>query len=65
MKRPTHSRAIVLVIPILLLVYGCGSTVDAGKRGLRWYPLTSGLMKEPLKDGYYWHAPWNNVFAYD
>jgi regulator of protease activity HflC (stomatin/prohibitin superfamily) len=65
MKRPTLSRAIVLVIPILLLMYGCGSTVDAGKRGLRWYPLTTGLMKEPLKDGYYWHAPWNNVFAYD
>jgi len=65
MKRPTLSRAIVLVIPILLLMYGCGSTVDAGKRGLRWYPLTAGLMKEPLKDGYYWHAPWNNVFAYD
>jgi len=65
MKRPTLSRAIVLVIPILLLMYGCGSTVDAGKRGLRWYPLTGGLMKEPLKDGYYWHAPWNNVFAYD
>jgi len=65
MKRPTFSHAIVLVIPILLLMYGCGSTVDAGKRGLRWYPLTAGLMKEPLKDGYYWHAPWNNVFAYD
>ena len=65
MKRPTLSRAIVLVIPILLLMYGCGSTVDAGKRGLRWYPLTVGLMKEPLKDGYYWHAPWNDVFAYD
>jgi len=65
MKRPALSSSIVLVIPILLLMYGCGSTVDAGKRGLRWYPLTGGLMKEPLKDGYYWHAPWNNVFAYD
>jgi regulator of protease activity HflC (stomatin/prohibitin superfamily) len=65
MKRPTFSRAIVLVIPILLLTDGCGKTIDAGKRGLRWYPMTAGLMKEPLKDGYYWHAPWNDVFAYD
>ena len=65
MKRPTLSRAIVLVIPILLLMYGCGRTIDAGKRGLRWHPLTAGLMKEPLKDGYYWHAPWNDVFEYD
>ena len=65
MKRPTLSRAIVLVIPILLVMYGCGRTIDAGKRGLRWYPLSAGLMKEPLKDGYYWSAPWNDVFAYD
>jgi len=65
MKHPTFSHAIMLAIPILLLTYGCGKTIDAGKRGLRWYPLTGGLMKEPLKDGYYWHAPWNDVFAYD
>lgn len=65
MKRPTLSRAIVLVIPILLVMYGCGTTVDAGKRGLRWYPLTGGLMKEPLRDGFYWRAPWNDVFEYD
>jgi len=65
MKRPTLSRAIVLVIPILLVMYGCGTTVDPGRRGLRWNPLTAGLMKEPLKDGFYWRAPWNDVFEYD
>ena len=65
MKRPTLSRAIVLVIPILLLMYGCGRTVDPGKRGLRWSPLTGGLMKESLRDGFYWRAPWNDVFTYD
>lgn len=64
MKPSPHARAIVLIIPILLVMYGCGSTVHPGQRGLFWYPLTSGLMKEPLKDGYYWHAPWNNVFEY-
>jgi len=65
MKRPTLSRVIVLVIPILLLMYGCGRTVDPGKRGLRWSPLTGGLMKESLRDGFYWRAPWNDVFTYD
>ncbi len=65
MKRPTLSRAIVLVVPILLVMYGCGSTVDPGHRGLRWSPLTEGLMKEPLRDGFYWRAPWNDVFEYD
>ena len=28
MKPSTRSRAIVLVIPVLLLMYGCGTTVD-------------------------------------
>jgi regulator of protease activity HflC (stomatin/prohibitin superfamily) len=65
MKRPTLSRVLVLVIPILLLMYGCGRTVDPGKRGLRWSPLTGGLMKESLRDGFYWRAPWNDVFEYD
>ena len=65
MNRPTFSRATVLVIPILLLMYGCGTTVDVGKRGLRWYPLTAGLTKEPLREGFYWRAPWNDVFEYD
>lgn len=65
MKRSTLFHAIVLVIPILLLVSGCGRTVDPGKRGLRWSPLSGGLTKEPLKDGFYWKAPWNDVFVYD
>ena len=30
MKPSTLSRAIVLVIPILLVMYGCGRTVDPG-----------------------------------
>ena len=42
MKPSTLSRAIVLVIPILLVMYGCGTTVDQGKRGLRWNPLRRG-----------------------
>ena len=65
MKRPSLSRMVALVIPALLFIHGCGTTVDQGKRGLRWYPLTEGLMKEPLRDGFYLHAPWNGVFEYD
>jgi regulator of protease activity HflC (stomatin/prohibitin superfamily) len=65
MKPSTLSRAIVLVIPILLVMYGCGRTVDPGKRGLRWSPLSAGLEKEPLRDGFYWRVPWNDVYEYD
>jgi hypothetical protein len=30
MKPSTFSRTIVLVIPVLLFMYGCGTTVDQG-----------------------------------
>ncbi len=65
MKPATLSRMLVLMIPILLVMFGCGRTVDPGKRGLRWSPLTGGLEKEPLRDGFYWRAPWNDVYEYD
>jgi regulator of protease activity HflC (stomatin/prohibitin superfamily) len=65
MKPATLSRALVLMIPILLVMYGCGRTVDPGKRGLRWSPLSGGLEKEPLRDGFYWRALWNDVYEYD
>jgi regulator of protease activity HflC (stomatin/prohibitin superfamily) len=48
-----------------LFVAACGSTVDPGHRGLRWRPMTQGLMKETLKDGLYLHLPWNDVEEYD
>jgi len=65
MKRPTLFHMIALAIPILLLMNGCGRTIDPGMRGLRWYPLSGGLDKESLKNGFYWRAPWNDVLEYD
>ncbi|GMV51406.1 MAG: hypothetical protein NBKEAIPA_03612 [Nitrospirae bacterium] len=64
----THSlpvRALLLLIPLLMVLQSCGRAVDPGKRGLRWRPLTAGLMKESLKDGFYWRAPWNDVLVYE
>ncbi|MCA9472253.1 MAG: prohibitin family protein [Nitrospirales bacterium] len=52
-----------LIIGILSSV-GCGVSVKPGERGLRWHPLSEGLMKEPLKDGFYWRAPWNDIYVY-
>jgi regulator of protease activity HflC (stomatin/prohibitin superfamily) len=39
--------------------------VQPGFRGLRWYPLTEGLSTQPLPAGFYWRAPWNDVYTYD
>jgi regulator of protease activity HflC (stomatin/prohibitin superfamily) len=60
-------RAVFLSILILgcLTVQACGRTVQPGQRGLRWHPLTSGLSTETLQNGFYWRAPWNDVFVYD
>ena len=65
MNYPAFSRVIALMIPIALMMSGCGRTIDPGMRGLRWYPMSGGLEKESLKNGFYWRAPWNDVFEYD
>jgi regulator of protease activity HflC (stomatin/prohibitin superfamily) len=50
----------------LLLSSGCaGTSVQPGQRGLFWHPFTEGLSSEPLQAGFYWRAPWNDVFVYD
>jgi regulator of protease activity HflC (stomatin/prohibitin superfamily) len=65
MKQSVTVRLLLVLIPMLMVLQSCSSTVQPGNRGLRWYPLSSGLMKEPLKEGTYWRAPWNDVFMYD
>ncbi len=57
--------AIGLILAALSGLHGCGTTVSPGQRGLRWYPLTEGLTTETLKSGFYWRAPWNDIFVYD
>lgn len=61
MIRPT----VIGLVAALLLTTACGTTIQPGQRGLFWHPLTQGLSQEPLKDGFYWRAPWNDVFVYD
>lgn len=61
-------RRYITILVIIILVGGlqaCGNTVHPGQRGLRWYPLTEGLTTETLKSGFYWRAPWNDIFVYD
>jgi regulator of protease activity HflC (stomatin/prohibitin superfamily) len=62
MRFPT---TVVLLVGVLLSLPACGTTVQPGQRGLRWYPLTEGLTTDTLKTGFYWRAPWNNIFVYD
>jgi regulator of protease activity HflC (stomatin/prohibitin superfamily) len=57
---------LILCAVFFISTAGCiGTSVKPGERGLVWHPLTAGLEKEPLKDGFYWKWPWNDVYRYD
>jgi regulator of protease activity HflC (stomatin/prohibitin superfamily) len=54
-----------LLIAFVLATAACGTTVQPGQRGLRWHPFSDGLSSQPLTNGFYWRAPWNDVYVYD
>lgn len=54
----------VMTIAWILVLTGCGTTVRPGQMGLKWRPLTYGLDKEPVKEGFYPHLFWNDVLVY-
>jgi regulator of protease activity HflC (stomatin/prohibitin superfamily) len=56
---------LTLLVLCLFVTVGCGTSVQPGQRGLRWHPLSGGLTKEPLANGFYWRAPWNDIYTYD
>src|SRR5947207_14314827 len=60
------SRMMLIALVLCLLISAaCGTTVQPGQRGLRWHPLSGGLTKDPLANGWYWQAPWNDIYIYD
>src|SRR2546422_10698937 len=66
MRRTTIFPSVCVLVPLLLFIPACaGTSVQPGQRGLWWHPFTEGLAKEPLKDGFFWRAPWNDVFIYE
>lgn len=58
------TKAIFLVL-VLLSLQACGTTVRPGQRGVHWNPLTGGLTTQPLKSGFYWRAPWSQIYLYN
>ncbi|UVT15796.1 MAG: prohibitin family protein [Nitrospira sp.] len=55
----------LLLVMVLLSLPACGTTIEPGQRGVRWNPLTGGLSTEPLKSGFHWRAPWNQIYVYN
>lgn len=60
-----HVTKALLIVMVLLSLLACGTTVQPGQRGLRWHPLSEGLTTETLKSGFYWQAPWNQIYLYN
>ncbi|MEW6246254.1 MAG: prohibitin family protein [Nitrospirota bacterium] len=66
MSHPTtHTLPLIVIVAILSLSACAGTSVQPGYRGLMWRPFSEGLSPEPLKDGFYWRAPWNSIYLYD
>lgn len=55
---------VLFLVVVALWLSGCGTTVAPGKGGLRWRPATLGLSEKPVREGFYWHLPWNDVITY-
>ncbi|MDF0664545.1 MAG: prohibitin family protein [Nitrospira sp.] len=58
------TKTIFLVL-VLVSLPACGTTVHPGHRGVHWNPLTGGLTTQPLKSGFYWRAPWSQIYLYN
>ncbi len=63
--RPTCLVSVLLSCLLLLTGACAGTSVQPGQRGLFWHPFTEGLSSDPLQAGFYWRAPWNDVYVYD
>ena len=57
--------SLVALVASIIFLEACGNTVQPGQRGLRWRPFSTGLSSQPLPSGFYWRAPWNDLFIYD
>lgn len=55
----------MLLIAALLVLQACGTTVHPGERGVRGNLLTGGLTTGTLKSGFYWRAPWDQIYVYN
>jgi len=62
MKRSTK---LLVLLPLLLLVIGCGTNISSGHRGVKYKRFSGGTeMGTIYREGFNWHMPWNSMFVY-
>jgi regulator of protease activity HflC (stomatin/prohibitin superfamily) len=60
----TSICALVPPVAALSSLAGCATVVEGHERAL-FYSAGSGLSKQAVGSGWYWHLPWNDYITYD
>ena len=63
-NRPSSICALAASIAALSSLSGCATVVEGHERAL-FYSARTGLSREPVGSGWYWHWPWNDFITYD
>jgi regulator of protease activity HflC (stomatin/prohibitin superfamily) len=53
-----------LTVAVAATTGGCATVVAGNERAL-FYSASTGLAKQPVGSGWYWHLPWNDYITYD
>jgi len=61
----SKSAKTLLLIPLLLIVIGCGTNIPSGHNGVKYKRFSGGTeMGTIYGEGFNWHMPWNSMFVY-
>lgn len=59
------STKLLVLVPLLLLVIGCGTNIPSGHHGVKYKRFSGGTeMGKIYLEGFNWHMPWNSMFVY-
>ncbi len=64
MNMRRHAAAAMIIVAAFLLV-GCGTQIESGARGVKYFKFGSGTeMGTIYPEGFAWHMPWNTIYTY-
>ncbi|MCK4858902.1 MAG: prohibitin family protein [candidate division Zixibacteria bacterium] len=65
-KKSVVMVLLLLVVFLMPLIFtGCGTQVDSGYRGVKYFKFGDGTeMGKIYTEGFNWHLPWNTIFTY-
>lgn len=68
---PRNNRFVIMIAAMILFLLisamtsGCGTQIQSGHHGVKYYKFGSGTkMGRIYPEGFQWHFPWNSFFIY-